>query len=145
MKRTRELRKLLGRNYSYKRILSDREIMRLKNKVPEYFAESVVASLTAGCMKIEAVLFRGSCGLVLGYDVFVKDDLASPEWICYDSPMDEVILKEKELLAVLDRIVNDNHLSYTECCFERLKGKEFPGRRKKVKDEDKQQTDEKDM
>lgn len=145
MKRTRELRKLLGRNYSYKRILSDREIARLKNKVPEYFAESVVASLTAGCVKIEAVLFRGSCGLVLGYDVFVKDDSASPEWICYDSPMDEVILKEKELLAVLDRIVKDNHLSYTECCFERLEGREFSTRRKKPKEEDKRQEDERSV
>lgn len=123
MKRTRELRKKLGRDYCYKRYMSDREIMRLKKEVPKYFTERVAASLTAGCVKIEAVLFRGSCGLILGYDVFVKDDFASPEWICYDSPMDEVILKEKELLAVLDRVVEENNLSYTECCFETLEGK----------------------
>ena len=135
MKRTRELRKQLGRDYSYKRILSDREIKNLQKQVPKYFAETVAASLTAGCVKIEAVLFRGSCGLVLGYDVFVKDDCTSPEWICYDSPMDEVILKEKELLAVLDRVVAENHLSYTECCFETLAGKQISAGRKKPKDD----------
>lgn len=123
MKRIRELKKKLGRDYLYRRYMSDREINRIKKQTPEYFTERVVASLTAGCVKIEAILFRGNCGLLLGYDVFVKDDFASPEWICYDSPADEVILKEKELLAVLDRVVTENKLSYTECCFETLEGK----------------------
>lgn len=99
-------------------------VRKLQKKVPQYFVELVVASLTAGCVKIEAVLYRKNDMLVLGYDVFVKDDSNSPEWIIYDNPVDEVILKEKEILKVLNRIVEDKHLSYTECCFESLEGKE---------------------
>lgn len=96
----------------------------LQKEIPQYFVETVVASLTAGCVKIEPVLYRRDGRLLLGYDVFVKDDSAAPEWIFYDSPEDEVILKQQEMLKVLDRIVSDNNLSYTECCFESLKGKD---------------------
>ena len=31
-------------------------------------------------------------------------------------------MKEQDMLATLDRIVSENGLSYTECCFERLEG-----------------------
>lgn len=130
-RRKRELKRLLGSSYSYKRYMSDRELKQLNNQIPKYFAENVVASLIAGCVKIEVVLFHGSCGLVLGYDVFVKDGVDSPEWIFFDSPMDEVILKETTLLAVLDRVVADNHLSYTECCFDTLDGKLVASSKKK--------------
>lgn len=133
MRRVRELKRLLGKAYSYKRYLTERDILRLKRQVPKYFTKSIVASLTAGSVKIDAVLFKGSNGLALGYDVFVKDDMKSPEWICYDNPIDEVVLKEKELLAVLDKIVVKNNLSYTECCFERLNGKEISAMKKKSK------------
>ena len=34
-------------------------------------------------------------------------------------------LKEQDMLAVLDRIVAENGLSYTECCFERLEGRQI--------------------
>lgn len=131
MKRVRELRKELGRNYCYKRYMSHRMLRLLQKEIPQYFVETVVASLTAGCVKIEAVLYRRDGRLLLGYDVFVKDDSAAPEWIIYDSPEDEVVLKEQEMLKVLDRIVADNHLSYTECCFESLEGKKVCSKRKK--------------
>lgn len=133
MNRIRKLKRELGSDYSYKRILSDREIKYLKAKVPKYFTERVVASLVVGCVKIEAILYKSRDSLLLGYDVFVKDDINSPEWICFDSPMDEVILKEKELLKVLERIVGINHLSYTDCCFETLNGKKVIVTRRKPK------------
>ena len=61
--------------------------------------------------------------LHLGYDVLVRDRLDAPEWICYDNPEDEVKLEEEEMLAVLDRVVKENSLSYTESSFRVLKGK----------------------
>lgn len=123
MKRIKELRKLLGEKYSFSRPLSDRDVFRLQKQPPKNFADTTVASLAAGCVKIEAVLFHDGKRLLLGYDIFVKDDPNSTEWIRYDTPNDRVRLKESEMLSVLDRIVTANGLSYTECCFERLDGK----------------------
>lgn len=60
---------------------------------------------------------------VTPYDVFVKDKPDASEWICYDSPTDVVILKESAMLAVLDRVVKEKGLSYTECRFEHVDGK----------------------
>lgn len=131
MKRVRELRKELGRNYCYKRYMSNRMLRLLQKEIPQYFVQTIVASLTIGCVKIEAVLYRRDGRLHLGYDVFVKDDSAAPEWIVYDSPEDKVVLKEREMLNVLDRIVAEHKLSYTECCFESLEGKNVCSKRKK--------------
>ena len=125
MSRARELRKKLGGAYFYKQYVSNRKVRALQKQIPQYFVETVVASLTVGCVKIEAVLYRRNDRLILGYDVFVKDDSESPEWIIYDSPEDEVVLKEKEILKVLERVVAENNLSYTECCFESLDGKKI--------------------
>ena len=103
--------------------MSDRDVFLLQRKPPQNFAETVVASLVVGCVKIEATLFKNKEKLSLCYDVFVKDTPDSDEWICYDTPSDAVKLKEAEMLSVLDRIVTENGLSYTECCFEKLDGK----------------------
>ena len=54
--------------------------------------------------------------------MFVKDDPASPDWSFYESPEGSVSGKEREMFRGLDRIVRRDHLSYTECCFERLEG-----------------------
>ena len=123
MKLTKELKKQLGEKYSFIRPVSDRDIFLLQRKPPQNFTETVVASLTVGCVKIEATLFKTKEKLSLCYDVFVKDTPDSDEWICYETPTDTVKLKEAEMLSILDRIVSENGLSYTECCFEKLKGK----------------------
>lgn len=123
MKRIKELKNQLGDKYFFCRPMSDRDIFLLQRKPPQNFAETVVASLTVGCVKIEATLFKNKEKLSLCYDVFVKDTPDSYEWICYETPTDTVKLKETEMLFVLDRIVSENGLSYTECCFEKLDGK----------------------
>lgn len=79
--------------------------------------------LTAGCLRLSAVLYRSCKELLLGYDVFVKDDPASPEWIFYNSLSEPVSLKETDMLRVLDRTAAEPGLSYTESCFDRLDGK----------------------
>ena len=121
MTRIKELKHDLGSKYVYRRFMSDREVSRLR-QAPQHLEDTVAASLTVGCMKINAVLFQSDSFLRLGYDVYVKDSPGSSEWICFDCPSDRASLKEQDMLAVLDRIVSENGLSYTECCFERLDG-----------------------
>lgn len=67
MKRTRELKKLLDDRYLFLPLLSQREVRRLQKQPPERFEDTVVASLCAGCVKIEAVLYRDGKKLLLGY------------------------------------------------------------------------------
>ena len=120
MNRVKEVKKALGADYVYQRFMSDREVSRLRRQVPLQFEDTIAASLTVGCMKINAVLFQEDGSLRLGYDVYVKDSPGSSEWICFDCPNDRASLKEQDMLAVLDRIVSENGLSYTEWCFDRL-------------------------
>lgn len=123
MKRIRELKKELGEKYLFRRLLSDKEI-RLRQKTnPAEFESQTAASLTAGCVKIECCIYRAKSALQLGYDVFVKDDPDSADWIFYDSPNVPAGTKETDMFAILDQLVEQNGLSYTECCFEKLDGK----------------------
>lgn len=123
MKRMKELKKELGSEYVFKRLLSEREVRRLIKLNPPQFEMQTVLSLTAGCVKIEMCIYPHNEKLMLGYDVFVKENPESPEWICYDSPNDPANFSEENMASVLDRVVRENGLSYTECCFEKLNGK----------------------
>ena len=129
MNRVKEVKKALGAEYVYQRFMSDREVSRLRRQAPQHMEDTIAASLTVGCMKINAVLFQEDGTLRLGYDVYVKDSPGSAEWLCFDCPSDRASLKEQEMLAVLDRIVSENGLSYTECCFERLEGILLPDKK----------------
>ena len=120
---TKELQRQLGGRYLYERFLSEREIKKFHREIPNDFSEVVAATLTAGCLRLTAVLYRSDNKLLLGYDVFVKDDVDSPEWIYYNGLSDSVSLKETDMLRVLDRIAAEHGLSYTESCFDRLDGK----------------------
>ena len=117
------LQRLLGSRYKFEQYLNAEEVEVLKRQAPEDFFEREAAALTAGYVEISAVLFRLNGSLRLGYDVLVRDRLDAPEWVCYDNPEDEVKLEEEEMLAVLDRVVRENGLSYTENSFRVLKGK----------------------
>lgn len=123
MSRKKELQRQLGVRYSYERLLNDREIQKLRREIPDDFSETVTAALTAGCLRLNAVLYRSCKELLLGYDVFVKDDPNSPEWIYYDGLSDPVSLKEADMIRILDRLIAEHGLSYTESCFKRLDGK----------------------
>ncbi len=123
MSRKKELQRQLGGRYSYERLLSDREIQKLQRDIPTGFSETAAAVLTAGCLRLAAVLYRASAELLLGYDLFVKDDPDSPEWIYYDGLSDPVSLKEADMIRILDRLITERGLSYTESCFKRLDGK----------------------
>ena len=125
MNTIQKLKAELGDGYSFERLYDDGEIRQIQKTNPSDFPETTAATLTAGCLRIDAVLYRAGGRLLLGYDVFVKDDPDSEEWICYDNPTDPVSLKEQDMLDGLDRIASENGLSYTESNFETLDGKEI--------------------
>ena len=104
-----KLKAELGNGYSFEKLHDEDEIRQMQKMNPPDFPETTAAALT----------------VLLGYDVFVKDDPESEEWICYDNPTDPVSLREQDMLAVLDRIASENELSYTESNFETLDGKEI--------------------
>ena len=102
MSRKRELQKQLGSGYIYERYLDERSLRQLKRRPPEDFSEMVIAALTVGCLRLNAVLYRSDETLIQGYDVLVKDDPSSPEWIFYDGISDTASPKEVEMLRILD-------------------------------------------
>lgn len=122
MSRAKELRKRLGEKYSFKRMVSGQELFRLQKRPPKDFTEQLLAVLVVGCVKMEAVAYRDGNKVEVGYDIFVKDAPDAREWICYDVVNKAVKLKESDMLFELDKIVEGNRLSYTECCFEKLDG-----------------------
>ena len=81
----------------------------------------VAASLSAGFVRLDAVVYWANGTFHLGYDLMVKDSPISREWICYESLPDEVRYNawnlEREMFQVLDRVVEQFGLSYTECRF----------------------------
>lgn len=123
MNKIKKLKKALGNKYLFHRFISDKEIRQLQKTNPSAFETQTVALLTAGCVKIECCIYKAKIELSLGYDVFVKDDPNSDMWIFYDSPNVSVSTKESDMLSVLNQVVEENNLSYTECCFKKLDGK----------------------
>lgn len=123
MNRKKEVQRQLGDRYYYERFLDEHQIKKLRKEIPNDFSETVAAMLTAGCLRLTAVLYRSGNKLLLGYDVFVKDNPNASEWIYYDGLSDSVSLKEADMLCILDRVVTEHGLSYTESCFDRLDGK----------------------
>ena len=132
MNRAKELRKRLGDKYSFKRMVSGQELFRLQKRPPEDFTDKLLAVLVVGCLKMEAVAYRDGTTVEVGYDIFVKDAPDAREWICYDIVNKAVKLKESDMLFELDKIVENNGLSYTECCFEKVEGIEIEVGKKQI-------------
>lgn len=123
MNRKQELRQKLGAEYHYHRNLSSGALRRLQASPPPEFTEAIAAQLTIGCVRLNAVLYRSYSSLLLGYDIFVKDDPSAEEWIFFDSLPDPVSLRESAMVRFLDSFVASQGLSYTESCFAHLEGK----------------------
>mgnify|MGYP007128352788 FL=1 len=86
----------------------------------------VAAILSAGAVRLEAVVYWDNGKYSLGYDLLVKDTPFSPDWICYENLPDPVRYDvrnlEREMFQVLDRAVKKYDLSFTECRFPKLDG-----------------------
>lgn len=125
MNERKKLKKLLGDKYIFKIFVPLSEVRnRLHSKGKH---EKLFASLTVGCVKINAIVFPNSDNMQIGFDILVKDKPDSTEWICYDTVTDEVKLSsynlEQTMFDILNRVVKKYGLSYTECNFEVVNGK----------------------
>lgn len=127
MNERKKLKKQLGDKYIFKKYLSSAEVRKILSESPKNKHEKLFASLTVGCVKINAVIFPTPDCMTMGYDVLVKDTPDSKEWICYDTLNDEVKFNalnlEQEMFNVLNHEVKKYGLSYTDCNFEVVNGK----------------------
>ena len=125
MNERKRLKKLLGDKYIFKIFLPLSEVKNIFHYKNTH--EKLFASLTAGCVKINAIVFPNSDDMQIGFDILVKDKPDSTEWICYDTVIDEVKISsynlEQTMFDILNRVVKKYGLSYTECNFEVVNGK----------------------
>lgn len=126
MRNQKRLKKLLGEGYFFEQRLSPAVVKNLLEMLEGSNHFLVAASLTAGVVKLEAVVYWSNGKYALGYDLMVKDSPDSPDWICYESLPDEVRYNawnlEREMFQVLDRAVERYGLRYTECRFPQADG-----------------------
>ena len=126
MSKQKRLKKELGTGYRFEQRFSAKNLARLLERLEGSNHFRVVAILTAGAVRLEAVVYWDNGNYSLGYDLMVKDTPFSPEWICYENLPDPVRYDawnlEREMFQVLNRAVEKFGLSYTECRFPKLDG-----------------------
>ena len=126
MSKQKRLKKELGTGYQFEQRFSAKNLARLLERLEGSNHFRVVAILTAGAVRLEAVVYLDNGKYRLGYDLIVKDTPFSPEWIGYENLPDPVRYDawnlEREMFQVLDRAVQKYGLSYTECRFPKLDG-----------------------
>ncbi len=127
MNERKKLKKQLGDKYTFIKYLSSSEVRKLLCENPKDNHEKLIASLTVGCVKINAIIYPTPDSMTIGYDILVKDTPDSTEWICYDTLNDgvkyNVLNLEQEMFNILNREVKKYGLSYTDCNFEVVNGK----------------------
>lgn len=124
MLKQKRLKKLLGDRYFFEQRLSAAVVKNLLEMLDGSNHFLIAASLTAGVVKLEAVVYWNNGKYSLGYDLMVKDAPDSLEWICYEYLPEEVRYNvwnlEREMFLALDRAVVQFGLSYTECNFRKV-------------------------
>lgn len=127
MNERKKLKKQLGDKYIFKKYLSSAEVRKILSENSKDKHEKLFASLTVGCVKINAIIFPTPDCMMMVYDILVKDTPDSKEWICYDTLNDDVkynsLNLEQEMFNILSREVKAYGLSYTDCNFEVVNGK----------------------
>lgn len=122
----KRLKKQLGDGYFFEQRLTAAVVKKLLEQLEGGNHFLVAASLTAGVVKLEAVVYWNNGKYALGYDLMVKDTPDSPDWICYESLSEEVRYNawnlEREMFQVLNRAVEQYGLSYTQCRFPKVNG-----------------------
>lgn len=126
MSKQKRLKKELGTGYRFEQRFSAKKLAQMLERLEGSNHFRVVAILTAGAVRLEAVVYWDNGKYSLGYDLMVKDTPFSPEWICYENQPDPVRYDawnlEREMFQVLNRAVEKFGLSYTECRFPKLDG-----------------------
>ena len=128
MLKQKRLKKQLGKGYYFEQKLSAEKVANFLEKLEGTNHFRIAAALAVGAVKLEAVVYWNNGKYTLGYDLLVKETPFSPEWICYENLPDPVRYRvwnlEREMFQVLDRAVRNYGLSYTECRFPKLDGRE---------------------
>ena len=126
MSKQKRLKKELGTGYRFEQRFSAKKLAQMLERLEGSNHFRVVAILTAGAVRLEAVVYWDNGKYSLGYDLMVMDTPFSPEWICYENLPDPVRYDawnlEREMSQVLNRAVEKFGLSYTECRFPKLDG-----------------------
>lgn len=121
MLKQKRIKKILGKDYAFEQRLSPAVVQNLLGMLGGSNHFLIAASLTAGVVKLDAVVYWSNGKYSLGYDLMVKDAPDSTDWICYENLLEEVRYHvwnlEREMFQVLDRAVEQYGLSYTECNF----------------------------
>lgn len=73
MNERKKLKKLFSEKYIFKKYLSSAEVRKILYENPKDKHEKLFASLTVGCVKINAVIYPTPDRMTMGYDVLVKD------------------------------------------------------------------------
>lgn len=110
----------LGEAYQYHRRMELAVIDTLKQQPGGEAFWCTVATLIAGCVRLDAVFSKNGDLWRIGYDVLVRESLSSSEWICYDSLSDADSVEEDQMLAVLEQVMQKDHLSYDASAFSPL-------------------------
>lgn len=118
MNQAKRLRQQLGSGYCYKRFYTAQELAAL----PKAVSGVLAASLTAGCLRLDAVAAQSADGVTISYELLVRQP-GYDDWICFDSPELPAKPKEAAMAAVLERLRKKHGLSYTDCRFPELPGK----------------------
>ena len=116
----RQMAARLGEAYQYHQRVGLAAIDTLKQQPGGEPFWCTVATLIAGCVRLDAVFSKDGDLWRMGYDVLVRETLASSEWICYDSLSDADSVEEDQMLAVLERVMKESHLSYDASAFSPL-------------------------
>lgn len=122
----KKVKKELGERYVYKKYMSTSEIKKKLSGSIGY-EERLVATVVAGCVKVNAVIcFRNKEPHTL-IDILVKDVPTSTDWTCFDSLIDVLKLPsinlENDMFSIMNREVREHNLSYTECNYQQIEGK----------------------
>ena len=112
----KRLKKQLGTGYQFEQRFSAKNLARMLQWLEGSNHFRVAAILSAGAVRLEAVVYWDNGKYSLGYDLLVKDTPFSPDWICYENLHDPVRYDVRNLA------VKKYNLSFTECRFPKLDG-----------------------
>lgn len=76
MNERKKLKKQLVNKYIFKMYLSVNEVKKLLSENSKDKHDTLFASLTVGCVKINAVVFPTPDKMLLGFDILVKGTLS---------------------------------------------------------------------
>jgi len=123
----KDIETLLAGRYCFEKFMDDDGIYRVICGEEKPCSDTVIASLTAGCLRIDAVFYGGGHDCMPVFEVYVKASPDVNDWVCFDSPDEGLPVPGADLLRymfeTLEKVRMDYGLSYDDPGFETLEGK----------------------